>query len=125
MRRRATRSTRTDTLFPYTTLFRSTLCRANAERAQFAIERRALHADETGGARYVDAEAHLLGLEVLALEHLAGLAQRQRHDLLPVLAGQRGRRRGADLRRPPVGPHRVMRAAGRHDQTPLEPIGRA
>src|SRR3546814_8606315 len=65
-----------------------TLCRANAERAQFAMERRALHADETGGARDVAAEAHHLGLEVLALEHLAGLAQRQRHDLLPVLAGR-------------------------------------
>src|SRR3546814_2701628 len=100
MIRRPPRSTRTDTLFPYTTLFRSpapqmmtfmdqeapngylgTLCRANAERAQFAMERRALHADETGGARDVAAEAHHLGLEVLALEHLAGLAQRQRHDL--------------------------------------------
>src|SRR3546814_13125988 len=89
-----------------------TLCRANAERAQFAMERRALHADETGGARDVAAEAHHLGLAVLALEHLPGLAQRQRHDLLPVLAGQRGRRRVAATRRPHAGPPRGPRAAG-------------
>src|SRR3546814_9646266 len=50
MRRRPPRSTRTDTLFPYTTLFRSKLCPARPHLAQGRHDRiahrcRVLHVD--------------------------------------------------------------------------------
>ena len=49
------------------------------------MQRRALHADEFGGARDVAAEAGDLRQQVFALEHLARVAQRQAHQCSPPL----------------------------------------
>src|SRR3990172_11786134 len=65
---------------------------ADAERTQLAVQGRALHADEGGGARNIAAEARHLRVEIPALEHLARLAQRQRHDFSAVAVAQRRRR---------------------------------
>src|SRR5262249_32061765 len=47
----------------------------NAERAQFAVQRRAFHADKFGRARDVAAEAVDLGEQIFALENLSRVAQ--------------------------------------------------
>src|SRR3546814_16401975 len=88
MRRRPPRSTRTDTLFPYTTLFRSKLCPARPHLAQGRHDRiahrcRVLHVDllqvaEDGVVELVEHQgnvAALLEIEVRlqAEQDLAGL----------------------------------------------------
>src|SRR5271156_4099806 len=45
----------------------------HAQRLQLAMQRRALHADEFGGAGDVAAESVDLGDQIFALEHLASL----------------------------------------------------
>src|SRR5258708_8792972 len=63
-----------------------------AERLQLAMQRRALHADESRGARYIAAEARHLREKILTLEHFACVAQRQLHGLAAFLPAQhRGR----------------------------------
>src|ERR1700689_11849 len=49
----------------------------DSERLELAMQRRALHADEFGGARDIAAEAVDLGEQVFALEYFARFAQRQ------------------------------------------------
>src|ERR1041385_2067511 len=53
-----------------------TLRSIHPQRLELAVQRRALHADELGGARDVVVEPADLRLEVFALERLARLAQR-------------------------------------------------
>src|SRR6516165_11615086 len=57
---------------------RASLIGIDAERAQFAMQCRALHADEFGRARNVAAEAVDLGEQIFALENLARVAQGKR-----------------------------------------------
>src|ERR1051326_1565889 len=71
---------------------------------ELAMERRALHADEGGCARDVATEARHLRDQVFALEDLAGIAQRQTHDLAALVpAHHRGRIR-TDLSWQHLGP---------------------
>src|SRR4051812_20009640 len=49
----------------------------DVQRLELAVQRRALHADEVGRARDIAAETVDLRHEVLPLEHLPGLAQRE------------------------------------------------
>src|SRR3546814_15058272 len=65
MIRRPPRSTRTDTLFPYTTLFRS-----------------------ARGARDIAREPPDLDAQIFAFERLAGLAQRRPHDRRAPVAAE-------------------------------------
>src|ERR1700730_17827029 len=69
----------------------------HAERLELAVERRALHTDEGPGARYVAAEARHLRQQIFALEHLAGVAQRQCHALAALVPSDDGGRDRADL----------------------------
>src|SRR3546814_13999859 len=69
MIRRPPRSTRTDTLFPYTTLFRSV--GVQAERAVFGVD-----------LAFIDALDRVLGFQAMADQVL------DRADLQPVLAGE-------------------------------------
>src|SRR6185312_2713776 len=55
--------------------------RVDAELLQLAMQRAALHPDELCGAADVAAEAQQLRLEVLGLEQVPRLAQRQAHDV--------------------------------------------
>src|SRR3546814_12389917 len=77
MIRRPPRSTRTDTLFPYTTLFRSIpeaqraattarLCAADTAEAFLRIERECLAAIANGDTLTTDADASRKGAAVLA-----------------------------------------------------------
>ena len=92
-----------------------------AERLQLAMQRRALHADEGRGARDVAAEARHLGQQILALEDLARVAQRQLHDLAALLPAQHRRRVLADVVGQHVGADRPA-ARRRQDQQPLDDI---
>src|SRR5690349_1637768 len=65
---------------------------AESQRLELAMERRALHADERRGPRNVAAEADDLRGEILALEYLARLAERQAHHLVALLPAQNRRR---------------------------------
>src|SRR4030095_14545577 len=56
-----------------------------ADRLQFAMQRRALHPNEGRGARDIAAEARHLGQQILALEDFARVAQRPLHDLATPL----------------------------------------
>src|SRR5712691_12609787 len=57
----------------------------DAERFELAVQCRALHPDKGRGARDVAAEAGYLGQQILALEHLARVAQWQGHDLAALV----------------------------------------
>ena len=99
-------------------------CRAaprDAQRPQLAVQRRALHADELGRARDVAAEAVDLRQQVLALEDLARLAQRQRHQVLgAAVDGQR--HVGADLLGQHVGGDDGVGIAAGEDHQPLDVV---
>src|SRR5689334_20383426 len=73
---------------PLPSLFLAILLVADPERFQLPVQRRALHADERGGARDVARETPDLDLEIFALEGFAGFAERAAHD-------RHGRRRQA------------------------------
>src|SRR3546814_2566866 len=88
MIRRPPRSTRTDTLFPYTTLFRSS--QEVAARRVVAVDRRA---DEIVAARIADVLRHV-GHQRADVDHARGLR---------VVSGRYGR--NAALRRAIAGPH--------------------
>ena len=92
-----------------------------AERLQLAMQRRALHADEGRGARDVAAEARHLGQQILALEDLARVAQRQLHDLAALLPAQHRGRVLADVVGQRVGADRPA-AGRRQDQQPLDDV---
>src|SRR5688572_17887074 len=55
---------------------------AEAQRLQFAMQRRTLHADEVGGARNVARKTANLDAQIFALERLPRLAKRRSHDRL-------------------------------------------
>src|SRR3546814_20413823 len=84
MIRRPPRSTRTDTLFPYTTLFRSSEPRGELSGEGYE-EQRGCRYDHHGGNRQGGAERPVVGLAALHLDHVgdhqAGLAadQARRH----------------------------------------------
>src|SRR3546814_4581101 len=70
MRRRPPRSTWTDTLFPYTTLFRSLLARADIGNDGARFQRRA----NMRGHRGIGAERHAEHDEIGILHRLGGIA---------------------------------------------------
>src|SRR5437762_10389603 len=86
------------------------------------MQRRALHADKGGGARDVAAEPRDLRQEVFALEHLAGVAQRQGHDLAALVPFDDGGCDRGDLVRQHVGVYRLSGIARRHDQQPIDDV---
>src|SRR6185295_19467607 len=61
------------------------------ERLQLPMQGRAFHADEGRSARNIAAEASHLGEQILALEDLTRVAQRQLHDLAALLPAQNRR----------------------------------
>src|SRR3546814_20095579 len=71
MIRRPPRSTRTDTLFPYTTLFRSQLDAGDVALAGRALEGQAATMQKDQRLRQRQAQAGALGLAVQRLVHLA------------------------------------------------------
>src|SRR5579883_609097 len=94
----------------------------DAEQLELAVEGRALHADEGGGARDVAAEARHLRQEIFALEHLARIAQRQAHDLAALVPFDDGGGDGADLGRQHLGADRIARLARGHDEQPVDDV---
>src|SRR6516165_12569829 len=76
---------------------------SDTKRLELAMERRALHADEFRGPRDIAGEAADLGDQVVALEHLARLAQRQPHDVLAIVAGRHRRDHRTYILRQHVG----------------------
>src|SRR5207244_6532114 len=75
----------------------------DAERFQLAMQGRALHADKSGGAGNIAAEAGYLGDQVFALEDLSRIAQRQGHDLAALVPFDDGWRDRGDVDRLHVG----------------------
>src|SRR5512139_1691677 len=67
----------------------------DSEGFEFAVERRALHADKFGRARNVATEPADLSNEIFALKHLARIAQRQSHEVLAAVAAGHGGDHGA------------------------------
>src|SRR3954470_18500445 len=67
------------------------------------MQRRTLHPDEFGGARNVAREPADLGNQVVPLEHLPRLTQRQPHDVLAIVAGRHRRYHRTDVLRQHVG----------------------
>src|SRR5437899_12406962 len=57
-----------------------TVVAKDTEGFQLTVQGRSFHADKSGGAGYVAAEAGHLGDQVFALEDFARVAQRQGHD---------------------------------------------
>jgi hypothetical protein len=85
------------------------------------VQRRTLHADELGRARDIAAETVDLRQQVLALEDLARLAQRQRHQVLR--AAVHGERHvGADLLGEHVGGDDRVGVAAGEDHQPLDVV---
>ncbi len=86
------------------------------------MQRRALHADEAGGARDVAAEAADLRHQVLALEHLPRFPQRQPHQVLAAVAAGHGRHHRAHVLRQHVGIDHRLRVAPGQDHQPLHVV---
>ena len=63
------------------------------------MQRRTLHADEFGRPGDITGETADLGDQIVALEHLSCLAQRQPHDVFAIVAGRHGRNHRADILR--------------------------
>src|SRR3546814_17123548 len=110
MIRRPPRSTRTDTLFPYTTLFRSSLHSDYALRILMALS-------ATGRQMSVDEIAGQYGI---SRNHLAKVAQRLQ--ALGYVSAQRGRGGGLTLAREPDA---VIVGTVVREFENLEEIGRA
>src|SRR3546814_5256123 len=81
MIRRPPRSTRTDTLFPYTTLFRSDQG-AGFQRGEVRLE--AAHGT-AGGSQNVEARRHHLGADAVARQH--GDVEFHQSDCAPLHLG--------------------------------------
>src|SRR5262249_1530906 len=64
----------------------ASLSLVDSERLELAVQRRALHAHELGGAGNIAAEPIDLRDQVFALEHLARVAQRQSHQVFAAVA---------------------------------------
>src|SRR3546814_17812860 len=108
MIRRPPRSTRTDTLFPYTTLFRSLAGQIEAQRTLFAVQMQ------------MQANVGLLGIDVRPLQACRAKAIDDR-----VLEFQSREMRVGDTRRA-TGAFDRETAAGRERVRPLDgKIGRA
>src|SRR6185312_14229479 len=95
---------------------------AHTKRLQLAMQRRTLHADEFGRSRDVAGETADLGDQIVALEHLPGLAERQAHDVLAIVAGRHRRHHRADVLRQHVGGDDDLRTAARQDHDPLDVV---
>src|SRR3546814_8225917 len=93
MIRRPPRSTRTDTLFPYTTLFRSIIRR---ERRDAEVEARAVHAGADLGQRRAQLWRAKHADDVQALSHgsLPCSGGRSNNQLLPPVSEVRSRSGG-------------------------------
>src|SRR5262249_53754526 len=92
------------------------------ERLELAMQRRALHADELGGAGNIAAEAADLGDQIFAFEYLARVAQRQSHQVFTaVAAGHRGDH-GTNVRRQHVGVDHRLRIATRENYEPFNVV---
>src|SRR5690606_26638658 len=92
------------TITPMTAPCARTLLSSYAERFQFAMQRRTLHANKLRRARNIAAEPVDLGDQIFLLETLARLTQRKRHDVL-VGFRRRARQRVADFSRKKIGRH--------------------
>ena len=95
---------------------------ADAQRLQLPMQCGALHADEFGRARDVAAEAIDLGAKVLALEDLAGVAERHRHQVLAPCPARRRRQHLPDLGRQHFGRYRLGGVAAGEDQEALDVV---
>src|SRR3546814_19813081 len=109
MRRRPPRSTRTDTLFPYTTLFRSNPPMASANRTSLATRGGSRRAAGDAGAATVEGAVELMVRIVHCSTHQDDEAPPTAHGT-PWFARMRTRgRRGSGSR----GPGRTEKASGR------------
>jgi len=70
----------------------------DAERLQLSVQRRALHANELGGPRYVSAEPTDLSHEIVALEGFPRLTKRKAQQFLAADAAWHRRHKRANLR---------------------------
>src|SRR3546814_11573999 len=123
MIRRPPRSTRTDTLFPYTTLFRSLRCAADPPyRGTIRADHRARLADRDRDDRQLPVAPRVaLGLQDRrgATPRRARLAIPHRHDR--ALRARPAYRRGPGADRPTVRPGAPDRPHSRHPQHHLAP----
>src|ERR1700730_7107846 len=87
----------------------------DAERFQLAMQGRTLHPDKSGGAGNVAAKAGHLGDQVFALEGRSRIAQRQGHDLAPLVPFDDGGGDRGDVVRQHVGAYWLARITWRHD----------
>src|SRR5262249_18586613 len=94
-------------------------CSIHPQRLELAMERRALHADELGGAPDIAAEAADLRLEIFALKRLACLAQGHPHQVLAAIAGRHARNHGANVLRQHAGADDRVGLASGEDHQPL------
>src|SRR5262245_61148043 len=101
---------------------RASLGRVHPESAQFAVQRRPLHADELGRARDIAAESVDLSQKIFTLEDLAGVAQRERHQMLAPCPIRRERNRRNDLVGKHVGGDDAIGIAADKDHQPLDVI---
>src|ERR1700722_10418650 len=70
-----------------------------AKRLELSVQRRALHANELGGSRYVAAKPTDLSHEIVALEGFSRLAKREAQQFLAANAARHRRHERADLGR--------------------------
>src|SRR3546814_13185861 len=93
MIRRPPRSTRTDTLFPYTTLFRSSADKPDRTSARVTISDRQIEITHLGrglGSDYLFRLAELReGMEAAALQRALGLTPRESDVLIWIAQGDR------------------------------------
>src|SRR3977135_4547812 len=97
---------------------------ADAEGLKLAMQRRALHADKFSRARDITGEAADLGNQVVALEYLPRLAERQAHDVLPIVTGRHRRHHGTPVLRQNIGCYDVSRTAPREDHDTLDIVAK-
>src|SRR5262249_40464800 len=92
------------------------------ERLELAVQSRALHADEFSRAGNVAPEPADLSDQVFALEHLAGVAQRQPHEMFAAVAAGHGGNHGTHVLRQHVGVDHRLRIAAGEDHEPLHVV---
>ena len=92
------------------------------ERAQLAVERRAFHADELGGARDIAAKTVDLRVEIIPLEQSARFAQRHCHDVGGTGNRLRLPRRRPECRLDHVCANSAVGGCRRHDKKPLHEV---
>src|SRR5207245_227340 len=97
---------------------------ADAKRLELAMQGRTFHADEFRRARDIAGEAADLGDQVISLEYLPRLAQRQAHDVLAIIAGRHRRYHRADILRQHIGGDDDFRSAARQDHDAFDIVAK-